>query len=83
MHMFAFTVMLTLFIDAIFSIKAKSIRGYRCRNYKMTANKFMLNDPKPELLEDWDPRYARAVPDKRTQLKSMLQSERNLYIPSL
>ena len=38
------------------SIKAKSIRGYRCRNYKMTANKFMLDDPKPELLEDWDPR---------------------------
>ena len=38
------------------SIKARSIRGYRCRNYKMTANKFVLGEPKPEVLEDWDPR---------------------------
>ena len=38
------------------SIRAKSIRGYRTRNFKMTANKFNLNEPKPELLEDWDPR---------------------------
>ena len=38
------------------SIKAKSIRGYRTRNYKMTGNKFKLEEPKPELLEDWDPR---------------------------
>ena len=39
------------------SIKARSIRGYRCRNYKMTANKFVLGEPKPEVLEDWDPRW--------------------------
>jgi len=38
------------------SIKARSIKGYKCRNYKMTANKFMLEEAKPELLEDWDPR---------------------------
>jgi len=38
------------------SIKAKSIRGYRTRNYKMTANKFIPGEAKPELLEDWDPR---------------------------
>ena len=38
------------------SIKARSIRGYKCRNYKMTANKFMLKEGKPELLDDWDPR---------------------------
>ena len=39
------------------SIKARSIRGYKCRNYKMTSNKFMLGEPKPEVLEDWDRRY--------------------------
>ena len=39
------------------SIKAKSIRGYKTRNFKLTSNKFKLNEPKPELLEDWDPRY--------------------------
>jgi hypothetical protein len=38
------------------SIKAKSIRGYKTRNFKLTSNKFKLNEPKPELLEDWDPR---------------------------
>ncbi len=38
------------------SIKAKSIKGYKCRNYKMTSNKFMLEEAKPELLDDWDPR---------------------------
>lgn len=37
-------------------VKAKSIRGYKTRSYKMTANKFQLAQPKPELLEDWDPR---------------------------
>lgn len=41
------------------AIKAKSIRGYRTRNYKMTSNKFMLDDAKPELLEDWDPRLVK------------------------
>ncbi len=44
------------------SIKARSIRGYKCRNYKMTANKFMLGEPKPEVLEDWDPRYVELGP---------------------
>merc|ERR1712179_385356 len=38
------------------SIKAKSVRGYKTKNYKMTANKFALETPKPELLEDWDQR---------------------------
>ena len=38
------------------SIKARSIKGYKCRNYKMTANKFMVDEAKPELLEDWDAR---------------------------
>ena len=38
------------------NIKAKSIRGYRTANFKMTANKFLLGEAKPELLEDWDPR---------------------------
>ena len=37
-------------------VKAKSIRGYKTRSFKMTANKFRLGEPKPELLEDWDPR---------------------------
>ena len=38
------------------SIKARSIKGYKTRNYKMTSNKFMLEEAKSELLEDWDPR---------------------------
>lgn len=38
------------------SIKARTMRGYKCRNYKMTANRFMLKEGKPELLDDWDPR---------------------------
>ena len=38
-------------------VKAKSIRGYKTNSFKMTANKFQLGIAKPELLEDWDPRY--------------------------
>ena len=37
-------------------VKAKSIRGYKTNNFKMTANKFQVGIAKPELLEDWDPR---------------------------
>lgn len=37
-------------------VKAKSIRGYKTKSFKMTANKFRLGEAKPELLEDWDPR---------------------------
>ena len=40
-------------------VKAKSIRGYKTKNFKMTANKFQLGVAKPELLEDWDPRYVK------------------------
>ena len=36
------------------SIIAKSLRGYRTRNFKMTANKFKLDVPKPEVVDDWD-----------------------------
>ena len=36
------------------SIVAKSLRGYRTRNFKMTANKFKLQTPKPEVMDDWD-----------------------------
>ena len=36
------------------SIVAKSLRGYRTRNFKMTANKFKLKTPKPEVMDDWD-----------------------------
>ena len=36
------------------SIIAKSLRGYRTRNFKMTANKFKLDVAKPEVPEDWD-----------------------------
>ena len=36
------------------SIIAKSLRGYRTRNFKMTANKFKLEVPKPEVMDDWD-----------------------------
>ena len=36
------------------SIIAKSLRGYRTRNFKMTANKFKLETPKPEVMDDWD-----------------------------
>ena len=39
------------------SIVAKSLRGYRTRNFKMTANKFKLDIPKPEVMDDWDLRY--------------------------
>jgi len=39
------------------SIIAKSLRGYRTRNFKMTANKFKLDVPKPEVVDDWDLRY--------------------------
>eukprot|EP00094_Tigriopus_californicus_P001748 TCALIF_01690-PA protein Name:"Protein of unknown function" AED:0.00 eAED:0.00 QI:104/1/1/1/1/1/3/324/270 len=38
------------------SIKAKNVKGFKCRNYKMTSNKFHPEQPKPELLDDWDPR---------------------------
>jgi len=38
------------------SIKAMSIRGYKTKNFMMTGNKFAIKVPKPELLEDWDPR---------------------------
>ena len=37
-------------------VKAKSMRGYKTKSFKMTSNKFRLNEAKPELLEDWDPR---------------------------
>jgi len=37
-------------------VKAKSIRGYKTQNFKMTSNKFRIGVAKPELLEDWDPR---------------------------
>ena len=36
------------------SIVAKGIRGYRTRNFKMTGNKFKLDTPKPEVMDDWD-----------------------------
>ena len=36
------------------SIIAKSLRGYRTRNFKMTANKFKLDVAKPEVVDDWD-----------------------------
>ena len=39
------------------SIKAKNTKGFKCRNYKMTSNKFYPDQGKPESLEDWDPRY--------------------------
>lgn len=39
------------------SIRAKSVKGYQTRNYKMTANKFLVDEAKPEVLDDWDPRY--------------------------
>ena len=38
------------------SVKARSIRGYKAKNFMMTGNKFSHKEPKPELLEDWDPR---------------------------
>jgi len=38
------------------SVKARSIRGYKAKNFMMTGNKFVPKEPKPELLEDWDPR---------------------------
>jgi len=38
------------------SVKARSIRGYKSKNFMMTGNKFLPKEPKPELLEDWDPR---------------------------
>lgn len=38
------------------AIKAKSIKGYKTYNRKLTENKFSLDDPQPELLEDWDQR---------------------------
>ena len=37
-------------------VKAKSMCGYKTKSFKMTSNKFRLNEAKPELLEDWDPR---------------------------
>lgn len=39
-------------------VKAKSIKGYMTKNYKMTANKFVLGEPKPQALDDWDTRQA-------------------------
>ena len=41
------------------SIIAKSLRGYRTRNFKMTANKFKLDVPKPEVVDDWDLRQVK------------------------
>ena len=38
------------------SIKAKSVRGYSTYNRKLTSNKWMAGNSKPELVEDWDQR---------------------------
>ena len=54
------------------SIKAKSIKGYKCRNYKMTSNKFMLEEEKPELLDDWDPRLVVTTLTFDEETKSLL-----------
>ena len=46
------------------SIIAKSLRGYRTRNFKMTANKFKLDVPKPEVVDDWDLRQVKIYINK-------------------
>ncbi|CAB4059100.1 unnamed protein product [Lepeophtheirus salmonis] len=38
------------------SIKAKSLRGFLSRNFKLVSNKFVSGEPKPECLDDWDQR---------------------------
>ena len=35
------------------AIKAKSIKGYKTYNRKLTENKFKAGEAKPELLDDW------------------------------
>ena len=40
-----------------YCFRGKNRLGFKTRSYKMTANKFLLEVEKPELLEDWDKRY--------------------------
>jgi len=38
-------------------IKAKSVKGYRTGTRKWTENRFKPAEAKPEVVEDWDPRF--------------------------
>merc|ERR1712243_191509 len=43
------------------SIKAKSVTGYSTYNRKLTQNRFMEGEGKPELLDDWDQRMVVSI----------------------
>ena len=43
------------------TIKAKSIKGFNTNASKVVENKFILDEPSKELLDDWDSRKVESV----------------------
>ena len=52
-----FLVKIELSIHTATFVSNSFFLGYKCRNYKRVGNKFFPGTGKPEVLEDWDPRY--------------------------
>ena len=43
------------------TIKAKSMRGFATSTPKLIENKFVVGEPTPELLDDWDQRKVESI----------------------
>ena len=50
-------------------IRAKSIRGYTTRAGKVTENKFQVGVETPEMLDDWDQRWAGSRVELQTKIR--------------
>ena len=50
-------------------IRAKSIRGYTTRAGKVTENKFQVGVETPEMLDDWDQRWAGSRVELQTKVR--------------
>ena len=42
-------------------IRAKSNKGFKTRVWKVTQNKFQLEEERPELVDDWDQRLLMSI----------------------